>query len=180
MRRPSEDTKATQDTAPTENEQALSKMGDMGDMGGDMGEMGDMGDMGDMGGGDMSKMSKPKFSFETFVGGGKSGDTRDCMRDIERVRKAHINRPEALLKAYNDLRHRVNKGLESIKKVREVQAKSKAMEKDRRKQTANIQKAGTQQKAQLNNYYTGAKATSDLQANSLGTPSMTFQGTSLK
>ena len=44
------------------------------------------------------------------------------MRDYDAAQTAYTQRPQALLKAYNALRTRVNKGIEGLARVRNMQA----------------------------------------------------------
>ena len=76
-----------------------------------------------------------------------------CMSDYDAAQTAYTQRPQALLKAYNALRTRVNKGIEGLARVRNMQADTAKAEKKRKKQTAEIQKSGAQQEKQLNAYY---------------------------
>lgn len=90
-------------------------------------------------------------SFEGFA-----NTKAACIRDPKTLREAQTQykeRPLALLKVYNELRTRVDKGIEGMARIRKMNEKSKAQEKQRVQQTKAIQQAGVAQKASLNNYY---------------------------
>ena len=90
-------------------------------------------------------------SFEGFVDG-----KGVCIRDPAALKNAQTQykeRPLALLKVYNTLRTRVNKGIEGLARRRRMMAQAKAQERLRAKQTKAIQQAGEAQEASLNDYY---------------------------
>lgn len=90
-------------------------------------------------------------SFEGFVDG-----KAVCIRDPTALKNAQTQykeRPLALLKVYNTLRTRVNKGIEGLARRRRMMAQAKAQERLRAKQTKAIQQAGEAQEASLNDYY---------------------------
>jgi len=89
-------------------------------------------------------------SFESYA---NPAAPTDCMRDYDAAQTAYTQRPQALLKAYNALRTRVNKGIEGLARVRNMQADAAKAEKKRKKQTAEIQKSGAQKEKQLNAFY---------------------------
>ena len=90
-------------------------------------------------------------SFEGFANA-----KAPCIRNpkvLQWAQTQYKERPLALLKVYNELRTRVDKGIEGLSRIRKMHEKSKAQEKQRVKQTKAIQQAGVAQKASLNNYY---------------------------
>ena len=79
-----------------------------------------------------------------------------CLRKPEALQWAqsqYKERPLALLKVYNTLRTRVNKGIEGLAQRRRMMAQAKAQERLRAKQTKSIRQAGEAQEASLNDYY---------------------------
>lgn len=90
-------------------------------------------------------------SFEGFTNA-----KAKCIRNPKTLRWAQTQykeRPLALLKVYNELRTRVNKGIEGMERIHKMNEKSKAQEKKRVQQTKAIQQAGVAHEASLNNYY---------------------------
>lgn len=90
--------------------------------------------------------------FEGFV----DGPPPPCLRKPEALQWAqsqYKERPLALLKVYNTLRTRVNKGIEGLARRRRMMAQAKAQERLRAKQTKSIRQAGEAQEASLNDYY---------------------------
>ena len=117
----------------------------------------DGGSTGSLGGGltasttgtDVGMQSTP--SFEGFANA-----KAPCIRNpkvLQWAQTQYKERPLALLKVYNELRTRVDKGIEGLTRIRKMNDKSKAQQKQRLQQTKAIQKAGVAQKASLNNYY---------------------------
>ena len=90
-------------------------------------------------------------SFEGFA-----NTKAACIRDPKALQWAQTQykeRPLALLKVYNELRTRVDKGIEGLARIRKMKGKTKAQEKQRVQQTKAIQQAGVAQEASLNDYY---------------------------
>ena len=90
-------------------------------------------------------------SFEGFA-----NTKAACIRDPKALQKAQTQykeRPLALLKVYNALRTRVDKGIEGLARIRKMKGQAKAQEKQRVQQTKAIQQAGVAQEASLNDYY---------------------------
>lgn len=102
-----------------------------------------------MEGGSSKMPSTP--SFEGF-----SDTQAACIRDPKALQQAQTQykeRPLALLKVYNELRTRVDKGIEGMARIRKMKGQAKEQEKQRARQTKAIQQAGVSQEASLNDYY---------------------------
>ena len=87
------------------------------------------------------------------VEGFGTADGSGCVRDAQRAQRAFTEGPKALLGAYNELRTRVNRGVEGIYKVRNMRADAAKQEKEREKQMVAIEASSAQQEKQLDDYY---------------------------
>lgn len=103
--------------------------------------------------GDNSSFSTPSMSgIEPFA----ATVTSPCVvkpKAIEWAHKQLKERPLALLKAYNQLRDRVNKGIAGLQRIKEMKKEQEVAEEEREAQTEAIIQAGEKEGAELNRHY---------------------------
>lgn len=103
--------------------------------------------------GDGASFSAPSPNgIETFA----PTVTSPCVvkpKSIEWAHKQLKERPLALLKAYNQLRERVNKGIDGFQRIKEMQKEQEVAEEAREAQTEAILQAGEKEGDDLNRHY---------------------------
>ena len=98
----------------------------------------------------MSAMSPPSTSLEGFVA--KDACLHDP-KDIKLATTQYKERPLALMKLYNELCSRVDKGIQGLERIRKMKNKTKEQEKKHKQQTKSTQQESQAINAETNKYY---------------------------
>lgn len=113
--------------------------------------------------GDTSSFSTPSMSgIETFA----ATDDSPCVvkpKSIEYAHKQLKERPLALLEAYNQLRERVNKGIDGLQRMKEMKKDQEVVEEEHEAQREAILQASQKEGDELNSHY-------DLEDNNSSSP----------
>ena len=103
--------------------------------------------------GDTSSFSTPSMSgIETFA----ATDDSPCVvkpKSIEYAHKQLKERPLALLEAYNQLRERVNKGIDGLQRMKEMKKEQEVVEEERGAQREAILQGSQKEGDELNSHY---------------------------